>query len=290
MEKHIFKFGNSSVAIILPKKWVDKNKLKAADQIFMSENNKGDLVLSGRASEKSAVTKDVNKNTDPEVLKRLISIYYRLGIGRLHIRSKDGFTRQQIEAVQREIGSDCPGFEVISQSSGEMQIEDLTDIKEIEVEKIISRLRSLVLQEFIEVRDGKADTVENIEGLVDRFHMLGVRYVSITQPSDIIRYYRTIILIEGIADDLARISSHLNKGHEAILDRLRSMFERSERGFMGDQREIVEMYGSRLEAIRIIDESKLEGIYKRILKNIANSSAQIAEFGLVKEDESMRMT
>jgi hypothetical protein len=39
MEKHIFKFGSSSHAIILPKKWLEKNGLKDSN-IFVDENNK----------------------------------------------------------------------------------------------------------------------------------------------------------------------------------------------------------------------------------------------------------
>ena len=98
--------------------------------------------------------------------------------------------------MQKEIGSECPGFEIISQSSNKLEIEDLTDIKEIKIEKIISRLRSLVLQQFVEVKSGNNDAVMGIEELADRFYMLGIRYVNIVQPKDVIKYYRTVAALE----------------------------------------------------------------------------------------------
>jgi bifunctional DNA-binding transcriptional regulator/antitoxin component of YhaV-PrlF toxin-antitoxin module len=45
VEKHLFKFGSSSLGLIMPKKWVEKRGLKASSVIYLVENEGGDIVI-----------------------------------------------------------------------------------------------------------------------------------------------------------------------------------------------------------------------------------------------------
>jgi phosphate uptake regulator len=283
MEKHIFKFGNSSLAMILPKKWVTKNSLSGASQIFMSENSKGDLVLSSKSTQQTASVRTVNKRTSPELLSRFIYLYYLRGVARLTINSPDGFMEAQIKAMQHQITSYCPGFEITGQSTNEIKIEDLTNIREIDIGKIVARLRSLINQEIAEVREGNAETAGRIEELVDRFYLLGIRYVNIVQPADAIKYYRTILIMENMADDLLRIVS-AKKTSPKLIDMIAKAFALSESGFAGDQNAIMETAALRRSAISAIDGSKMDPLYRKIFKGTITACNQIAEFGLLEED------
>lgn len=285
MEKHIFKFGSSSTGIVLPKKWIEKNRLSKSDSIFISENEKGDLVLSAKGSGKVSFTKSVDRDTNADILATFVGLYYKIGINKLTIHSKDGLTKRQIQSIHDEIVDECPGFEIISQSSNEVQIEDFTDMKEVNVDKVIGRLRSLLNQQFDELRQGNLDTVVSIEGLVDRFYMLGVRYVNIIQPKDIIKYYRVIVLMENMADDLMLLAPNLERRHMKMIEKVQLMFEMSEKGFNGDQKTILELELMREGVKKELESLKLDKVYRRMLKHVATAATQIAEFGLLKEDQ-----
>jgi phosphate uptake regulator len=284
MEKHIFKFGNTSMALVLPKSWVDKNGLKNSDSVFVRENSKGELVLGTERMEKSPFVKSIDKSTDPDILARFVGLYYMRGVGKLTIHARDGITDKQVLAIQEKINNECPGFEIISQSSNQVVIEDFTNIKEIDLDKLISRLRSLVMQEFDEVIHHNTETVARLEEMVDRFYKLGIRYISLVQPSDTLKYYRTVIIIEDIADDLHLISEKLDKNQNALVKELKVMFEMSEKGFNGDQRAILELAIKKKRLRAPLRNAKLDDVYKRVMNHIGTCCNRIAEFGLLEED------
>lgn len=284
MEKHVFKFGNTSMALVLPKRWTEKNRLKNSDSVFLKENNRGELIIGTEQMEKSSFVKAVDKYTDPDILARFVGLYYMRGVGKLTIRSRDGITEKQVQAIQDKIGSECPGFELISQSNSEVVIEDFTNIKEIDIDKLMSRLRSLVVQEFNEVMNQNTETVTRIEEMVDRFYKLGIRYISIVQPTDMLKYYRSVILIEDIADDLHLMSEKINKSHRRVVGEMKEMFEMSEKGFNGDQKAILDLALRRNRMRAALKKTKLDDVYKRIIRHVATCCNRIAEFGLLEED------
>jgi phosphate uptake regulator len=287
MEKHIFKFGKSSVAIILPKKWTDKNRLRASDGIFVNENNRGELVISRKENDRIAFTKAIDSRTNPDIIARFVSRYYIRGIGKLTIRSKDKITEKQIEEIQKTINHECPGFEIIGQSGNELQIEDFTSIKDIDIDRIVSRLWSLVGQQFAELKGKNIETLSRLEELSDRFYGLGIRYISIAQPREMIKYYRSVIILEELADYLPIIAPMFMRGNEKILDLLRKMFDSSKDGYGGNQNSILQTEIFKKEVRRLIEVSKFDSIQRETLKNIAIRLTQIAEFGLLEEDSPL---
>lgn len=52
MEKRPFKFGESSIAIILPKVWASKNNLNKDSPIYLEENDNGILYCQEQKSRK----------------------------------------------------------------------------------------------------------------------------------------------------------------------------------------------------------------------------------------------
>lgn len=287
MEKHIFRFGNSSMGIIVPKKWIGKRGLSAESIVYVSENNKGDLVISAQQRSDRIASETMSRNDYPERIVRFVEVYYMSGVRKLVLNSKDGFTSEQLEALQKKINNECPGFEIVEQISNRINIEDFTNFNDVDLDRILTRLNALVKQEFAELLAGNSGTIDRLEELVDRFYMLGIRYVNIVQPSDVIKYYRAIQLMEMIADNLASLAaSHAGPQYMKLMEKLESEFNLALTGFGGDERAIAGAEALRRELRAEIAAMKMDGLKKKLLKEIATFASQIAEFGLLKEKEA----
>jgi len=182
-----------------------------------------------------------------------------------------------------KINADCPGFEIISQSSKELVIEDFTDMKEVNLDKVIMRLRSLVAQEFVELSDNAAATIGKMEGLVNRFYMLGIRYVNMTQAKDSLRYFSVLESLESISDKLAFMAKNGLREKSADFKDMHSQLERAFDGFNGDVNSINEVAEMRRAILRRISHGKSDRLGLYMLSSIVDDISRIAEAGLRPE-------
>ncbi|MGA3020745.1 MAG: hypothetical protein ABSD68_02235 [Candidatus Micrarchaeales archaeon] len=284
MEKHIFKFGENSVAMIVPKKWVDKNGLKPSSMVFISENESGGLVISASETLKAEADRTVNQRAGAASIGRWVGLHYMFGTGKMHIHSEDSFTQAQVEAVENKISAECPGFEITSQSKKDIIIEDLMDIKEVDLGKIAMRLHSLINQEFKEMSGGDPQSVAKIEKLVNRFYMLGMRYVSITQAKDAFVYATQLNLLESISDNLDLLASNIGGEGMRVFNELNKQFDACFLAFNGDEKAIEEVLVTREPILKQIQRLKIDHIYKYLLRSIADSSSNIAELGFKRRN------
>lgn len=282
MEKHIFKFGESSLAIIVPKRWVDKHGVKASDTIRLEELENGDLVMSAGAEKAHEVEKAIYRSLNPALLARWVGLHYMYGTTKLRLYSKDGFTQDQLDRITDKINNECHGFEITSESNNDVVIEDFTNIKEMDLDKITNRIRSLIEQEFREIKEGNPKTVGKIEKLVNRFYMLGVRYVNVTQARDSLRYLLILELLEGIADNINGLSI---RAERAVFEDLHNQFTLSFKGLGGDPRAIEKVAELRGTIKSRISRSKQDRLDEHLLKEIADYSTRISEFGLKTENK-----
>ncbi len=282
MERRIFKFGGNSVALIIPKKWLDKSGLGPKSSVYLSESESGNLVVSPKETAKREAEKIVSRRTRPAFLSRWVGLHYMYGTGRLRIYSSEGLTRAQVEGIEAKIGAECPGFEVTSQSDKDIIVEDLTNIKEVDLDKILLRLRSLIAQEFVEIARGDVDTIPRTEKIVNRFYMLGVRYVNITQAKDALMYYSVLGYLEAISDRLNEISAYFKAGNGKAYAKLGEEFGLCYAAMKGDSKAIERVAELREEAIAA--SGSRDKVYSKLLTEVADSIANIAEFGLKSED------
>lgn len=285
MEKHIFKFGDSSLALIIPKKWATKHGLSSQSAISVDEGSRGELVLSAGAPAVSEAERFVSRSLSPVLAGRWVGLHYMYGTSRLRLYSKDGFTAAQVDAIEGKINSDCSGFEITSQSGTEITIEDFTNIKEIDLGKVIGRLRFLVEQEFMEVEGGNAASIRKLEQRVNRFYMLGVRYVNIIQPRDYTRYIGMLAMLEQISDNMEMLSANLDRVPGVIYRALHEEFSMCKAGFDGDSKSIESAAALRVDVRRRIAKARLDGLQAHLLTSIADNISNIAEYGLKAEKE-----
>ncbi len=277
MEKHLFKFGASSLGLIMPKKWVEKNGLGTKSTIYLSENEKGEMVVkTSQVKEREAEEELTSENT--RFLWRLIGSHYIYGTTRLRLYSKKGFSKKQLDMIEGVV-KQYIGFEIASRSRTDVVFEDLTDMREVSIKKIISRLRYLVTEEFEELINGNYDTIKNSEGLVDRYYLLGVRYLNVVNPPDMYMHLRPIEFLELISDTLNRLAGMDLSGMTPLFKDIQKLFETSLRALSGDMKAIEEGLALTDSLMAAIGKYKKEPYKYTMLHDFVLSIAAMAEIG-----------
>jgi phosphate uptake regulator len=287
MEKHIFKFGETSLAMIIPKKWADKNGVGASSKINVIEGNAGELTIYTSETKQPEIEKIVSKSMNPNLLGRWVGLHYMFGTSKLRLLSKDGITPQQLGAIEQRLNNDCSGFEITGQSNNDIIIEGLTNIREVDLEKIILRIRYLIDAEFNEITKGNPKSIKEIEKRVNRFYMLGMRYLNVIQPKDYARYIGLFNMLEAISDNMEAISKAMGpkQNVNSIFNVLQSQFGECLIGFKGNDKSIEEAASLRVEAIKKISRMKVENLQQHLIVEIADYISNIAEYGLNAERE-----
>jgi hypothetical protein len=280
MERHVFKFGETSLAMVIPKPWADKNGLKPSASVHISETDDGGLLVSSKGKVSKSTDMVIDREMKPLLVSRWVGMHYMYGVGKLLIHCKDGISASQLDAIEKKINSDCPGFEITGQSNNDINIEDFMDMKEVTLEKLLNRLRSLVGFEFREMIEGEPSAIGKIEKLVNRFYMLGTRYTYVTQPSNELKYLKILEFMEMISDNMQMLSSTLDRKQAKLFEELRRQFEASATALEGNTGAIESVERMREEIHRRISNSRLDRMEMMHLRQISDYISSIAEFGL----------
>jgi phosphate uptake regulator len=290
MKKHVFKFGNSSLALIIPKKWTEKSGIKPYDEIDVSEDENGSLVLSTSVAPAREASRTITKSSGTDIVLRWVGLYYRYGFSKLEIIAKDGFSEEQLKAIGTQLERYCPGFEIMRQTSNQLIIEDLTSQKGIDINKLVLRMRSMVHEEFNEIIAGNVSTIGSMEDLINRFYQLCLRYINIAQPKDMLRYYRSAELIEAIADNLQKVSYEKGIGTKGSINNALKLtqraFELSEAGFNGDEKAMLEVISLKNEITKSLGRQGAKGGVATFIQEIITYTSYIAEFGLIHKEKN----
>jgi phosphate uptake regulator len=286
MEKRVFKFGKTSFAIILPKKWIDKSNLKLDEPLFVSENERGDLVISLSERSKKEFEIKIDSKFNPILIGRWVGKLYLYGLNKIKILSENHFTEEQIKEIEDEIKNECSGFEITHQTNNEIYIEDFTDLKEISIDKIISRLKYLIKQQFEEAKKNDVRTVRKIEFLVDRFERIGKRYLNIVEPKDTLKYFTVLSYLEDISDDIFLIVNNF-KVDSKTFEELSKAFDICFDGLEGNFENIQKNSEIRKKIYITMKKSK-DKLLAHLIEKISDRITQISEFGLKKEESTIK--
>ncbi len=281
MEKHIFKFGETSLAMIIPKKWADKNGLSASSGISVTEGTSGELIVQTQQPRQQEMEKTMNKSMNPELVGRWVGLHYMFGTAKLRLRSKDGITGAQMNAIEAKLNNDCSGFEITTESSNELIIESLTDMKEVDIGKIMQRIRFIIDAEFKEMANGNYSMISGMEKRVNRFYMLGTRYLNIVQPKGYAKYYRALDLLEALSDSMSALTDYDRaKSSNELLMIMQKQFSICFRGFEGEEKSIEETESLRKEVLAKLSKGKMDRFQRYLMTKVVDCTSGIAEFGL----------
>ncbi len=285
MEKHIFKFGEKSWAIVIPKTWVEQNKVNEKNSVRVYEDYQGNLVVSARSEAEKEAELFLDPEIAPDVAARWAATYYRQGASKLKVYAKDGrIGSKQFEAIAKLVDAACPGFEVISKSQKEMVLEDFTDMKRITFETIMSRFKSLIGDELSNMQNGNLKAIAELEGLVNRFFVLGIRYLSLTHGAEELNRFKIFELLETVSDQITVLSgdASISKNH-ALLEQLEKEFSICFEGLEGNYDAIKRAFEIRDSVKKSSSKLRLDNLQKYLIVEISKNISKVAELGLEVE-------
>ena len=139
--------GGSSLAITLPKKWVDHFGLKSKDTVVIYSQKSGSLIIQP-ARYKEQLLKTVLKidGLTKDMLTRELTAHYISGSDELTIKSKR-ITRDQRNRI-REILQSLIGYEIIDESSEEVFIKNIFDATKFPIIQNVEKMFVIVKSMF----------------------------------------------------------------------------------------------------------------------------------------------
>ena len=139
--------GGSSLAITLPKKWVDHFGLKSKDTVVIYSQKSGSLIIQP-ARYKEQLLKTVLKidGLTKDMLTRELIAHYISGSDEVTIKSKK-ITRDQRNRI-REILQSLIGYEIIDESSEEVFIKNIFDATKFPIIQNVEKMFVIVKSMF----------------------------------------------------------------------------------------------------------------------------------------------
>lgn len=143
--RKLIKFGTNSHVVSIPKSWLEANKLKKGDELFVKQKA-SEISFMVKEVAKTRKTKiiDCNKINMSNIETKLISAY-KASFDSVILEGKEisKYAKEIKNIIQR-----MPGFEIIEQTGTKIVAKDLIDIKQVTVHSMINRMDMLVRSMF----------------------------------------------------------------------------------------------------------------------------------------------
>ncbi len=259
-QRKLIKLGNSSYAIALPKDWIDKSGLKKGDDVFITHNSNGELIVQATLN-KSSLNKekriDVDKMEEEEIARNLISLYVS-GANLLR------FTGDKLKLnIVKKKAKNFLNLEPVEETEREVLFKDLLDIEDVGIENFIRRMDNNLKEMFnillssINNPKNSKEVVEELEEIdrdVTKFYFLIWRMTNIgienpavqtslkISPSAFLKIFWISYNMEQIGDEIKRLARITPKVKEKqniieIAEILRDCYEKSMKSFFSEQKE-----------------------------------------------------
>lgn len=232
-QRKLIKLGNSSFAIALPKQWVDKAGLKKGDNIFITPNSNGELIIQptyhGDNQDKKIVLNTENKS-DEEIEREISSAYVR-GNNIFELTGINDKNKALVEHLLKSLIS----LEIIEKNKSSIVAKDFFDLNEINLENFLRRADNSLRNMFEEVEvllrkksisDKELKDIYNIDWDINRLYFLIYRIFikSLGNPSllstlkidslTILNSWQIAINIGKMGDEVKGICKLINRDGE----------------------------------------------------------------------------
>jgi len=137
--RKIIRFGNSSHVVSIPKSWIQENKLKKGDLVYLEKNSNGELILWPREKEEERNKKvviEVNGKENRDIGREVIAAYIH---GHDNITIKTSNVKQDLLDLKKNL-KNLMGVEVLEKNSHEIVIANILDIKSISLADTLRRM------------------------------------------------------------------------------------------------------------------------------------------------------
>lgn len=149
-QRKLIKLGNSSFAIALPKQWVDKSGLKKGDNVFISPNSNGELIIQPRYGgdiEEKEITLNFENKMDKEMEREISSAYIKdYNIFKI-IGLNNNNKKEYVEHLLKSLIS----LEIIEKNKSSIVAKDFFDLSETNLRSFLRRGDNSLRNMFEEV-------------------------------------------------------------------------------------------------------------------------------------------
>lgn len=266
--RKLIKLGKSSLAVTLPRRWVESLGLKEGDLVLVDEHDDYLMILVADRRREEGRSAHVRAGRGEEdSLARMIIALYQAGYDVIRISTPEGRVSALRESLRRTL-SRLIGLEVVEEGADYIVLQMVTDAAAMSAERVLNRMEILVLNSLKDLdlyaRSGDtsilADILERDEE-IDKFYFLLSRQVSLALRNPaylkqmgvedrplllpIFNYGKTLERIGDVLVGLARAAAHARLESEAV-ETARRAVEAGIRAFhLGDEnskRNIVSLY------------------------------------------------
>ncbi|MFA6460710.1 MAG: phosphate uptake regulator PhoU [Candidatus Woesearchaeota archaeon] len=261
--RKLISFGKSSFVVSLPKSWVNQNKLKKGDLIYLEENGQN-MILSKNENKDAVVDKIRTINIDGKdirLIAREVNSSYILNYRTIILKGKE--IKDRIKEIQT-ILQNLIALEVMEQTSNSIVAKDFLNMEQVSIDEVIRKMDIIARTMLKEsVQNVLRDNYENINDRdkdVNRLYFLLYRAVLYNMehlsaalkrlkmtPMDLLNHQFIGFYIEGVADEARRIARHsrnlklsskeknnlmtfYGKIEQYYLDTMRAIYERDYHG------------------------------------------------------------
>lgn len=183
MERKLVRHGPSTLMISLPKKWIEKNKLKSGSKIVIKDRgNVIELVPEDIAKENKIIVnlKDVEKRS----LKHILGNCYKTGFDEIEINfSKSSF----IPLISKELYL-MMGFEMVKETKHSCTLKKVSNFEENQFEILRKKILFSIVQMFDLIIDDlknksleNSNTISDVKKRIRRFNDFCRRFLVVSQ-------------------------------------------------------------------------------------------------------------
>ncbi len=304
MKRKIIKQGHNTLTITIPSKWATKNKVKAGDEIELSEKNNTLVLTTEYKQEDSRAELDITGLTT-EVVWRIVSSAYRAGHNEIAIHWEEknktfqdpytAFSYNTLKKGERELSTmealqalvnRFVGMEIIDQKHNSCVMKELSESTDKEFDNSLRRIFLLLLdmaEECHRAIEGKASNIKAthlVDTNLDRFEDFCLRvlntrgYVNASKTSTM---YTLIFTLELLGDEFKKMSLRLldletsKKGAtETLIEYSRQVQEQLRRYYA-----LFYTFSPQKTRELYDEDKKLEELYQKALKDAPKNQVEI---------------
>ncbi len=223
--RKLIKFGKNSFVVSLPKNWLEQNKLKKGDLLYINENDEGLSISSKNNGGKDY--KSITINTENKSLKRIqteiISSYLN---NYAEVRLEGSNIKENAVSI-KEFITYLVGLEVIEQTKNKIIAKDLLDKESISLMKLIRRvdmiIRGMLDDSILTINEDNYESIYHRDQDVNRLVFLSIRALRscIDTPCinreegmdnfKVILLFDMFVHLERVGDQTKRIARYLRQ-------------------------------------------------------------------------------
>jgi len=296
--RRIVKAGQTSHTVSLPKEWLDKNKLKKGDTLYINERSDNALLItldasSERTNEKKEIVINIDKKELSTIQREITSAYIN-NYSSINLVGDSIASKTQ---DLRKILHDFVALEIAEQSSKHILAQNLLNHKEVPVDKTIKRmdmiLRSMIQDisqnnensEVMQTINFRDFDINKIYFLISRLLKTALNNSSMAQDfklnnSQIVDNWFLCSNIEGISDCCKNICSLKLKKDE--INSLKKTFSKVEeiytevmKSYYNKDKSLADSVAKRREEL-IKETEKLNPTVSENIKQVSNLITNIA--------------